>query len=205
MCLKFNSSYSTFTKKQLQLSNDPSHGVGALVKTEPPTISESLSALAASVGLLSCVDTEMSRQSPGVAEASVAHAAAVGPLSGMNALMDLEMLHAVEIPAAQRAMVRAPSRGKQAVFGVLVRVFGVDETAMARQFLLEEELLAADFAGVPGCSVGDLVRPRRRSPGRAPGGEGLGEGHRRACSWGDGRGRRDTGSWRGQDVQVWYL
>lgn len=122
------------------------------MKSQPPTVSESFPTLAAGVGLLSCVNAEVSCESPRVTEACVAHCAGIRPLSSMNTLMDLQVLHAVEVSTTQGAVVRAPPRGVEVALGELVHILWVNKTTMSPQLLRQMELLSTDLADVLCCS-----------------------------------------------------
>ena len=81
-----------------------------LVKAQPAAVPEGHATLAAHVGLLARVDAEVARERPRVAEAHAARRARVGPLARVDAQMRLQVLHAVEVPAAVAAVERAVAR-----------------------------------------------------------------------------------------------
>lgn len=175
------------------------------MEAEPPAVPEGLPALVADVGLLARVDAEVPGERPRVAEAGVADGAGVGPLPGVNALVDLQVLHAVEVPAAQGAVVGAAARGEDLAFGVLRggggRPGGVDVVlgAVFPQLPGQLEGLAADPAdvvvpdggghlGVPAAHLaGEGLVARDRDAAGLPGLVRFGERQRHAA----GRGRED--------------
>lgn len=65
----------------------------------------------------------------------ITHSAGVRPLSSMYALMDLKVLHAVEISTAQGAVVWATPRGEEVTLGILVQILGMQQTTMTAQLL----------------------------------------------------------------------
>lgn len=162
------------------------------MEAEPPTVPEGLPTQTAGVRLFSRMDAEVPRECPRVAEASIAHGAGIWPLASVDALVDLQVLHAVKIAAAQRAVVGAAAWREglpswmPAGFRPVDLVLTVVLAPVPPQLLLQVKRLSANAAGVcPGGSGSDagLADIRAAHPAAVV---GTGNGARMLVGFGEG-------------------